>query len=148
YVKSNNFLNVEEMVLFEKRAKSTLNITGYTAIFLLLQTGLRRAEALGLQWGDIDFERHTLSVNRIRDRYGIRTPKTKRSIRTIIIGKPLIKQLTKYQKWCIKIKLKYKKQHNKEDFIFITPHNTLINENLPNNWLKKIYKDYDKVTRV
>src|SRR5699024_10075164 len=68
YVKSNNFLNVEEMVLFEKRAKSTLNITGYTAIFLLLQTGLRRAEALGLQWGDIDFERHTLSVNRIRDR--------------------------------------------------------------------------------
>ena len=33
-------------------------------VVLLLNTGLRRGELLGLKWSDIDFDQHTLSVNR------------------------------------------------------------------------------------
>ncbi len=40
------------------------DIRAKTAILLALMTGLRRGELAGLEWKDIDVERHTLSVNR------------------------------------------------------------------------------------
>lgn len=36
----------------------------YTFILLALRAGLRRGELLGLQWGDIDFDAGTVTVNR------------------------------------------------------------------------------------
>jgi integrase len=54
---------------------------------LLLATGLRRGEALGLKWSDIDLDVGRLSVRRTLVAIGYRvewsTPKTKRSNRTV-----------------------------------------------------------------
>lgn len=59
----------------------------YALWLLLVSTGLRRGEALGLTWSDIDFERKQLRVRRnlqrIRRELVFGTPKTKRSLRTI-----------------------------------------------------------------
>lgn len=59
---------------------------------VLLTTGLRRGEAIGLQWGDIDADKLTVSVNRSvsidrtsPDKQHIGTPKTEESIRTVPI---------------------------------------------------------------
>lgn len=55
---------------------------------VLITTGLRRGECLGLQWQDIDFENGTISVNRsttYTPEFGIvvSVPKTANSVRTI-----------------------------------------------------------------
>lgn len=51
---------------------------------LILQTGLRRGEALGLSWDDVDLARQQLHVRFTLDAKGRRgSPKTSRSIRTL-----------------------------------------------------------------
>jgi hypothetical protein len=70
---------------------------------VLITTGLRRGECLGLQWSDIDFQNGTLTVNRsvtYTPECGIvvAPPKTAHSIRTIpVVGSTLalLKQLQK-----------------------------------------------------
>ena len=36
-----------------------------TLVFLVAATGLRISEALGLKWGDLDYERHTIHLQRV-----------------------------------------------------------------------------------
>lgn len=61
-----------------------------TLIYLLITTGLRRGECLGLQWQDVNFDSATIKVNRsavyvLEKGIIISTPKTNTSIRTIPI---------------------------------------------------------------
>ncbi len=36
----------------------------FPAFWLAANTGVRRSELLGLKWGDIDFDKNTVSINR------------------------------------------------------------------------------------
>ncbi|MDX8291448.1 tyrosine-type recombinase/integrase [Metabacillus indicus] len=120
---SDNFLTSNELRKLLAASKELDNITNYTLIFLLAYTGLRKGEAQGLKWEDVNLEARTISVKRTRDNKGERTPKTKRSYRTILIDEALIKQLTSYRKWCKEIKLSYGLIFSEEDFIFISYQN-------------------------
>jgi len=72
---------------------------------VLLTTGLRRGECLGLQWADIDFQNGTLTVNRSttytpESGITVAQPKTAHSVRTIPVVPStlsLLKQLQKQQ---------------------------------------------------
>ncbi|KEZ51355.1 tyrosine-type recombinase/integrase [Metabacillus indicus] len=120
---ADNFLTSNELRKLLAASKELDNITNYTLIFLLAYTGLRKGEAQGLKWEDVNLEARTISVKRTRDNKGERTPKTKRSYRTILIDEALIKQLTSYRKWCKEIKLSYGLIFSEEDFIFISYQN-------------------------
>lgn len=68
---------------------------------VLITTGLRRGEAIGLQWGDIDSDKLTISVNRSvsidrtsPDKLCIGTPKTEESIRTVPVTSRVFDMLT------------------------------------------------------
>lgn len=68
-----------------------------TMVNLMVFTGLRRGEVVGLQWGDIDLEQKTVQVvrNVIRDTKSetgiyIGTPKTEDGVRTIALSSYLI----------------------------------------------------------
>lgn len=65
-------------------------------IVLMLNTGIRRSELLGLKWSDIDFDAKTLKVERAvtqtKGKVIIDKPKTATSVRTI----PLPSELTEY----------------------------------------------------
>lgn len=80
------FLNVEEQRLFLEAAQTSHNYRQYA---LLLETGLRTAELIGLTWDSIDWKKRTLTINksleyRHRDGYWrAGPPKTKKSYRTI-----------------------------------------------------------------
>jgi len=50
-------------------------------LHLLFATGMRRGEALGLQWADVDFDAGTISVRRAITTAGLSTPKGGRSRR-------------------------------------------------------------------
>ena len=72
-------------------------------LYLLITTGLRRGELLGLQWKDIDFEGHTIEIKRnitYTPEKGlvIDTPKTENSERIIPLLPYLAKLLKEYKK--------------------------------------------------
>ncbi len=61
-------------------------------LVVLFSTGMRRGEALGLQWSDLDFEHHTLTVRRSLTHGSVSTPKSGRS-RTIKLPPGLVSRL-------------------------------------------------------
>lgn len=118
--KADNYFTPSELRLFLAVAKERENISNYTLILLLAYTGLRRGEALGLTWDDIDMENKTLTVKRTRDLYGARPPKTKNSNRTILVDDLLIKQLVIHKSWCKGRLLKEGERLKNTDYVFIS----------------------------
>jgi len=85
--KSNiHYLTEEEQKIFLETAKRSHNYRQYA---LILETGLRTGEMIGLTWDAIDWERRTLTVNKTleyrytRKRWVAGPPKTPSSYRTI-----------------------------------------------------------------
>ncbi len=81
-----HFLTIDEQRQFLETAKRSHNYRQYA---LILETGLRTGEMIGLTWDAINFEKHTLTVNKAleyRHKYKewrAGPPKTKQSYRTI-----------------------------------------------------------------
>lgn len=74
----------------------------YAFFFVLAYTGLRRGEALALEWSDIDFNKKSLTVKRtaskgIKNRNIIQTPKTVNSQRTIYLDNDTINVLKQWR---------------------------------------------------
>lgn len=80
------FLTVDEQAKFLEVAKRSHNYRQYA---LLLETGLRTAELIGLTWDVIDWKRRTLTINKSleyrhqRGYWRAGPPKTEKSYRTI-----------------------------------------------------------------
>ena len=79
-------LSLEEQKAFLDVARNTTNFRQY---MLILNTGIRTGELVGLKWEDIDFENRTISINRSMefrytdDDYKIGPPKSDHGYRTI-----------------------------------------------------------------
>lgn len=73
------------------------NTNYYIAVLLGVGVGLRRGEALGLQWKDIDFENKTIQINRslLPTEKGLifHDPKTEGSNRIIVVSNTIINML-------------------------------------------------------
>lgn len=121
--RKNNFLTPEELDIFLNAALRSTTITEYSYILLLAYTGIRAGEGMGLKWKNVNFKENLITIERTRDQYGTRTPKTKNSYRTIKIDSDITRQLKKYRAWCIKIKLRYGQQLSEDDFVFINGYN-------------------------
>lgn len=117
---ADNFLTAQELKFFLNSARDLENITNYTLILLLAYTGLRKGEALGLKWNNIDFDNKTLTVERTRDNKGARDPKTDNSYRTILIDDELITQLKKYKKWCRELLISFGRHLTEDDYVFLS----------------------------
>lgn len=76
---------------------------GYYELFLLdLATGLRRGELMALQWDDLDFKTGVLNVDKqvyeVHGELQFSKPKTKNSIRKIVLPPAVVEVLREYQK--------------------------------------------------
>ena len=106
-------LDRDELQRFLIQAK----VEGYYELFLLeLATGLRRGEIVALQWDDLDFQTGMLNVskqvNAVKGELQFSTPKTKSSIRKIVLPPALLEVLREYKKtvvsrWMFPSPLKY-----------------------------------------
>ena len=85
-----------------------------TMFTILAMTGLRAGEALGLQWGDIDFGGCRIHVRRSAWYGRIQTPKSKRSEAVVPLQGALVSVLLAYKRnW----------KQNPADFLFVTRNN-------------------------
>lgn len=143
--KLDNYLTPKELVEFLSIVKKVGNETNYTMVLLLAYTGLRKGEALGLKWKNINFKDKTITVERTRDYSGTRSPKTKRSNRTILIDDILVNHLKTYQKWCVETKFSYgMKLDKKDDYVLISYFGgEPMGRDTINNFFHKVYKHTD-----
>lgn len=97
--KKRTYLTIEEIPEFTDLFKGYSSFN--TIILLLLNTGMRSGECLGLQWEDIDFKnrkiniRHTLSD--VAGHHFLTTPKTATSIRYIFMNDRVYELLKKHK---------------------------------------------------
>ena len=94
--------NGEMKVLTQNEIVRLLNQAydeGYYEMFLLeLTTGMRRGEILGLKWRDLNLETGELNIKRQLTTKGISVPKTKSSIRTILLPPDMLDLLRDMKK--------------------------------------------------
>ena len=90
-----NPLDHKELKSFIESAKSD---EYFPLWFLLINSGIRLGEALGLTWSDIDFETDMLSINKTyANETGVKTPKTESGIREIKLNESTVKVLIEHQ---------------------------------------------------
>lgn len=110
----------------------------YYLLIVLAYTGMRIGEICSLLWSNIDFANKRINVNSSifaenNSKY-IRqnTPKTKESIRTIIIDDILIQILKEWKIKQLEIRIQYGTQNKKDDLDFVfTKYNPTNNTEIP-----------------
>ena len=81
---------------------------------------MRVGELRALQWEtDIDFENNLIHINKTKDRFGSRSPKTKNSYRKFPMNESIKNILLDYRKWYEEIMETYKFR-NPEGHVIIT----------------------------
>lgn len=138
-----NFLTAQELASLLEVVNQNMIITHKTLIYLLAFSGIRIGEALGLQWNDIDFEKNTIRISRTRDEHGVRSPKTKRSNRTLLIDETIIKMLATYKTWTKAHKLKHGIQHQEDQFAFISTYCSPINPSTVRQSFDRIFERHE-----
>jgi len=103
----------------------------FPAFFLLLTTGLRRGELLGLQWSDVDLERGTITVSRsliyLKGKFIFQEPKTKGSSRTIPLPEVTQEVLKEWKRKWLEERMALGANWPKTDLVFPTEVHTPIN---------------------
>lgn len=122
------FLEKEELVRFLKAAKEHGLYMDYVIFSTLAYSGMRLGELLALQWKDIDFKEHTITITKTlynprnnESQYKLLPPKTQGSIRTIKMDPNIIALLKKHKAEQNEIKLRMGDQYHDLGFVFARP---------------------------
>ena len=142
--------NKEMKVLTNEQAVKFLNysvLTPWKALFsLLLCTGMRPGEALGLKWGDLNLRSGRVSIQRSFSRSGntwtLKETKTARSKRSVPLPPSVIKDLKELREE--KLNAKVTEININEQFIFSNGNGKPINyRNMYDRHFKRILKEAD-----
>lgn len=111
--------------------KSLKNTDIYIPVLLAVGIGLRRGEALGLKWKDIDFENKTITVTRslLPSKNGLifHDPKTEHSKRVISVSESIMEELKKHQESQEEYKKILGQAYNDNDLVCCLNDGSLIN---------------------
>jgi integrase len=112
---------------------------------LLLGSGLRRGEALGLRWDDIDFKDRTVSVSRslgvLDGTLMMSYPKTKASTRTVSVGPSVIDALQAHRGKQTKVRLAAEDWPDNEGHMFLTESGGIVRPEFVTRRLKHLVND-------
>ena len=122
--------------------------THKTAVQMLLFTGARRGEILGLKWSDVDFENNTISFSRTvlytaETGVFIDTPKNETSARVIRISENVMDILKKYKVYQASERLQLGSAWTDNDWIFAMRTGEVLRPDVITNWFKQVIKKYD-----
>ncbi len=135
----------EMRALSPQEAKRFLEEAAYSrwqALFsLLITTGMRPGEALGLKWEDIDFHKGRVSIRRTMTRDGrLEEPKTPGSRRVISLPKSVLIDLKNHRRNQLEEKLRAK-EYNDQGLVFANENGGPVNyRNLIRRHFKPLLK--------
>ena len=114
-------------------------------VHLLLITGVRRGEVLGLKWDKVDFEGNRIYIcNSIlySPDIGIyeSTPKTERSRRYITLPAETMQLLRRYRAWQAEERLRLGEYYQNQDFVFSQDNGKPMHPDSVTDYLKKFSK--------
>jgi integrase len=102
----------------------------WAAYFLLATTGLRRGEALGLRWSDLDLDTGRASIRQtviaIRHTVMIGTPKTAKGRRTVTLDSGTVAALREHRRRQAAERLLMGAGWSDNDFVFCHPDGTML----------------------
>ncbi|PPA68440.1 site-specific integrase [Jeotgalibacillus proteolyticus] len=124
--------NIQEKFLELVELKEFLTVTKEEGLYLdylcfvtLAYTGMRVGELHALKWTDIDFTKKAIRItktyynpNNVKTGYELLTPKTKKSIRTIVIDEELIQLFKAHKREQAVLKMKQRLLYQDSSFIF------------------------------
>lgn len=121
-------LTTEQAIAFLQAAQNSKH---YTLFRLVIATGLRPEEYLGLQWKDLDFEKRVLSIQRaVIEKSGggfcFEEPKTASSRRSIPISEELVSELKQHRRVQLEARLKLGISYLDHDLVFASEIGTPI----------------------
>jgi integrase len=94
-------------------------------LLCLLTLGVRRGELLGLQWGDVDFEKGQVSVRRTLEESSagvtLKEPKTARGSRTLALPQTSAETLHEHRKAQLEMRLRVGPGFNAGELVFPRP---------------------------
>jgi len=115
-------------------------------VILAALSGLRRGELVGLHWNDINFEKHTITVN--RSAYYLsgkgtneKSPKTETSNRTIVVPKICFDLLKRWRAEQGKIRLALGDKWQGSKNIFTTDDGRIMNPATGPKWFSNFLED-------
>ena len=113
-----------------------------TFTHLLLITGARRGEILGLKWDKVDFDGNRIRLcNTImyRPDVGIyeETPKTQTSVRYVTLPVETMQLLRQYRAWQASERLRMGECYQDQGFVFTRDDGRAMHPDSVNRWLKK-----------
>ena len=112
----------------------------YFPIYLLIHTGMRRGELLGLKWENIHLDEEHPYIDIVQTRLSacgkevIDTPKTESSKRKIYLSSQAKKEFIHYRLWAKEVLLRYGKIQKSDDFVIIREDGKL---DEPNNFTRR-----------
>ena len=145
----NKFYSTEELKDFFTCLEDYGNLK-FNAFFRILAfTGMRKGEALALEWSDIDFENKIIHITKgvsldENDIPIISTPKTNKSVRSVSIDNETVLTLKKWKlEQAQKLMKKGINSLNKHQLVFTYRNNRLYRPCYVNDWLDIIIKTYN-----
>lgn len=142
------YLTAEQAVHLLELAESQ-PIYYRTAVLLLLYTGCRRGEALGLTWSDVDLAKKTISISRSTQYLpgkGTFTDETKNrsSCRVISVSETVVKALRELKLWQTEERLKLGSiWKDREGKLFVLDDGTPIQPNTLSRWFHTFIEKTD-----
>ena len=153
-VKAPKATNQEAEYLDDKQAIQLLNLLAdqpihyKTAVEVLLFTGMRRGELMGLEWQDIDFENQIITIQRSLQylpEVGVfkDETKTKSSHRVIKVPSTAINSLRMYRTWQKKMFFSIGQPWNESNQVFVTQNGTPMHPDTLTSWFRDFIKTTD-----
>ncbi|KRM61889.1 prophage lp4 protein 1, integrase [Paucilactobacillus vaccinostercus DSM 20634] len=142
-----------ELTKFLACAKANGNQESFMFFRLLAYTGMRKGEALALDFADINFENRELSINKtlsqgVNGRLVIQTPKTKTSVRVISLDEETLRLLSEWQEYVtMKFDVLGYKCTTGHQLIFPNEKNSLAQPSVPDHWNRSICDNF-KLHRI
>jgi len=153
YPKKSRALTIDEQERFVHLIKGHR----FELIYLIcLYSGLRRGEAIALQWTDIDFDRLSINVNKTASRVKIvnpqlnessttitvKHPKSKSSLRVVPLAKQLVPLLKAHRKEESKTKLSLGPSFNPDNYVFTNDSGGVLDGGYVSRVFHKLTKDF------
>lgn len=152
--KDAHFFQLNEIRLIRKTIRDeSAPIKWKTLVNLMMDTGCRRGEILGLKWDAIDFEKNRIHIFRniqYTPDKGIYldTPKTMKSDRYIIVPSESMRLLRDLRKWQAEEIIGKGEYYQNEGFVFAQDNGKPMHPDSVNDWLRKFNARHPELPKI